>query len=117
MYKLYQNKSSLNRRTSRILQGGKAQLSGEKIGWWERRSLAGDDINEITITLDITNAKRPDTVAYTYYGSTDLEWVILQYNNIVDINEEFIIGTKIKIPSKLYVQTKILSKPAAMVNV
>lgn len=110
MFKLYQIKNSLNQKNSRMLQGGDASTNGDAIWWWDRHTISKNDTDSITIQIDRTNQFRPDLVAYEYYNRTDLEWVILQYNNIVDVKEEFIIGRSIIIPSRMYVQTAILNK-------
>lgn len=108
-YKEYTNKSSLDKHNSRLVQGGKTTQTGNKLSWWERYTLA-EDVNAISILLDSTFANRPDIVAYEYYGTSKLEWVILQYNNIVDVREEFTVGKTIVIPSPDYVYSYILTK-------
>jgi len=113
MYKLYENKSSLSKLFSRYLQGGTSTMSGDKIAWWERTDIPKPAIDDIPITIDAVYAKRPDLVAFDYYGTTELEWVILQYNNIVDIMEEFTYGTKIVIPSNSRVRNSIAVKSSA----
>lgn len=110
-FREYENKSSIQKRLSRYTQGGTTERLGDKLGWWERRNIVLDDINEIVYTIDIQTNKRPDKVAHQYFNSTELEWVILEYNNIVDVNEEFIYGKKILIPSNQYVRTAIITRP------
>lgn len=100
IFKEYKNKTSASKRYSRITQGGDAEIYSNRIGWWERdASLTQRANDDITIILDDTNERRPHLIADEYYGRTDLTWIILQYNNIVDINEEFVFGREIEIPS------------------
>lgn len=110
MFKTYSNKSSLLKRYSRYLQGGHSELSGNKIAWWERTPISEDRVDDIIILISTVYNKRPDLVAYDYYGSTEFEWVVLQSNDIVDINEEFVIGKTIRIPSRQRVVANITTK-------
>lgn len=110
-YKLYEDKSSLRRRNSRYVQGGTTITVGDRLDWWDRRDFSESDIHETIFKIEGVYVKRPDLVAEEHLGSSELEWIILQYNNIVDINEEFIFGKKINIPSKSYVRTYIINRP------
>lgn len=112
MYRPYQNKSSLRRKNSRILQGGTSETSGDKISWWERRNIAGRDAREFNYTITNATAGRPDLVSFEFYGTTEYEWIVLQYNNIIDISEEFVYGKVLRLPSKTFVITNIINKPA-----
>lgn len=114
MYKLYENENSLRRANSRVLQGGDSEVRGNKVGWWDKKDISGSDINETVYEITNVTAGRPDLVAYEYYSTTELEWVILQYNNIVDIKEEFVLGRKILIPSKSYVNISVITKPSTV---
>ncbi len=40
--------------------------------------------NEIFHPLTIEDGERPDTVAYDYYGDSELYWIVFFSNNIVD---------------------------------
>lgn len=108
-FKLYQNKSSLRKRMSRYLQGGSSEIVGDKIAWWERKDIPKQPIDDIRIVLDMLYAGRPDLIAEDYYGTTELEWLVLQYNDIIDINEEFVYGKAITIPSNARVRNSITS--------
>lgn len=110
-FKEYADKSSILKRLTRYTQGGTTEQLGDKLGWWERRDIILDDISEIVYIIDVETNKRPDKVAHKYYNTTELDWVILQYNNIVDINEEFVYGKSILIPSNSYVRTAIITRP------
>lgn len=115
MYKVYENENSLKRANSRILQGGESEVRGNKISWWNRKIFTGVDLNETVYEITNVTAGRPDLVAYEFYSTTELEWIILQYNNIIDVKEEFTLGKKIKVPSKSYVNTAIITKPSTIV--
>lgn len=115
MFRLYQDKNSLKRKYSRVLRGGKSEVSGDKIAWWERtnfRTEETDAINSIEYKITNTTEFRPDIVAFEMYGTTELEWLILQYNNIVDITEEFKAGKTIRLPSKQFVASSVVTRPA-----
>ncbi len=43
---------------------------------------------------------RIDVLAYDFYGDPTLQWVIMNFNNIIDPIFDLEIGDKIKIPSK-----------------
>lgn len=40
--------------------------------------------NDIFHPFTIEDGERPDTVAYDYYGDSELYWIVLMSNNIVD---------------------------------
>lgn len=92
---------------SRYNKGGTTENYSNRIGWWDRKifSPARDDI---TLLITTKYNKRPDLVAYDVYGNPQYMWVVLQYNNILDINTEFIIGKTIKLPSINRLKTEIL---------
>jgi len=110
-YRLYPNKSSLKKKYSRYVQGGQTETNDIGIGWWERRlDIDVNTTDEIILTITTSVDRRPDIVSKIYYGRKDLDWFILQYNNIVDINEEFVTGRTIRIPSKSRVLLNLLTK-------
>lgn len=113
MFKQYQNKTSLFKKFSRILQGGFTAISGDKLGWWERKNFSESSYKNVTtFTVTPQYANRPDLIAYLFYKNTELEWVILQYNNIVDITEEIIVGAVLLIPENRYVKSVVVSNSA-----
>jgi transcriptional regulator with XRE-family HTH domain len=67
--------------------------------------------------LPKTYEKRQDLLAFDMYNRADYDWVILQYNNIVDIEEEFITGVSLILPSKLKVDIDIMSNTSRNINV
>jgi len=104
------NLSSIQKKYGRYIQGGETDVYSNRLGWWERQSIpsAEDDI-EMQITAKY--AHRPELMAYDIYGQANLMWVILQSNNILDINTEFVLGKVIWIPSYRRVFFDIVTKP------
>lgn len=106
------NPSSVKRKDTRYVQGGATTVNKKSVGWWERDenlSVTADD-DVVINSLPATYNGRPDLLSFDLYGSNNLEWVILQYNSIVDINEEFVTGAKITAPSRTRLFSSILIK-------
>ena len=113
-FKLYTDKSSVRKKNSRYVQGGIPEIEGNFIKWWERIELAKDDVTDLTYTISEVYAKKPDLIAYDMYRRNDLGWLVLQYNNIVDINEELDTGKVILLPSSDRVFFELLSKTSSV---
>lgn len=96
---------------SRYTQGGETTKYRRRLGWWERDlenfQHADDDV---FVTLSNKYDRRPDVFAADYFGSSVLMWLVLQYNHIVDINEEFIAGKRIRIPNTSRALFSMLNK-------
>lgn len=101
------NSAKVNR--SRYVQGGSTDRYPTRLGWWERRILPKSD-TDIFVTITKTYEYRPWLVAYDYLGSESLEWVVLQYNNVLDVMEDFKIGAVIQLPTLQRLNLEILSK-------
>lgn len=97
---LYKDKTSIRKKFSRQVQGGKIDVFENSLGWWDREVLERDDFTDVTITITEVYHRNPSLFAHDFYGRDDLDWFVLQYNNIVDVNEEFITGKRITIPSR-----------------
>lgn len=97
---LYPNKSSLAKKRSRMLNGGTTEVKGNKLGWWERKALEKDPATDIVVTITPVLERRPHAIAYKFFGKSVLFWLVLQYNNIVDVEEELTLGTEIVLPSR-----------------
>lgn len=108
---LYPKKSSVKKKYSRYVHGGTAEVGQKFIRWWERTSLSVGAVDDLEYTISQLYAGQPDLIAYDYYGRADLGWLVLQYNNIVDINVELATGKTIMLPTKDRVFFEILSKP------
>ena len=103
-------KSSTEERYGRYVQGGESDVYSNRIGWWERETIpTAEDDQQITISSRY--ALRPDLLAYDLYGRASLAWVVLQFNNILDINTEFVRGKTISVPSYERVFFDIVTKP------
>ncbi|QDJ96476.1 hypothetical protein Xoosp13_290 [Xanthomonas phage Xoo-sp13] len=102
----------MRKKNSRYLQGGDTEVFQERLGWWEKRTdIPTDQYDDIVFTITKKYEYRPWLVAKIFLGKEDLEWLILQYNEIVDIMEEFVVGREIKIPSKNRTNFSIIIKP------
>ena len=95
--------------TGRYVQGGTTQYAGGMVGWWDRRVFS-KSTSDTSITLPAKFDRRPDLLAYEVYNNSQIAWVILQYNNIMDVNTEFVSGAQIILPSLARVQTEFLTK-------
>lgn len=100
--------SALNER-SRYVQGGTVDEFTRRLGWWERRTFIrrADDFR---YTVLPSETRRPDLVARKFYGSESLMWIVLQFNNIVDIEEEFKTGREIMLPTQKRVFEQLVVK-------
>lgn len=107
----FENNSSVLNSRSRMLQGGETDINKKRLGWWERFILEKDRPSDIRVFISNRYARRPDLVAFDYYGNAKLEWIVLQYNDIVDTLEEFTAGKTIMIPSRDRVYFDILTNP------
>lgn len=98
-------------KSSRYTQGGTTDRYQKRVGWWERKIFTQDD-TDIIITILPDEDRRPDKVANRVYGRQGaLQWLVLQYNNIVDIETEFRTGTDIRLPSARRVNLDIMTQP------
>lgn len=102
--------NAANRRSSRYTQGGTTDVYQNRLGFWERRILEQQD-DDMVITLLSDEDRRPDLVAFKMYGKAELQWLVLQYNNIVDVETEFTTGTEIRLPNQRRVNLDILTQP------
>lgn len=93
---------------TRYNKGGVSNIIGSRIGWWDRIVFSKSPTDTI-LTLDSKYHKRPDKLAYDLYGKATYMWVILQYNNILDVTTEFVSGATITVPSKTRLTQELLS--------
>lgn len=100
---------STDNKNSRYVQGGITDVYSNKLGWWERTPIPYSD-DDIMLTIDLKYSGRPSLLAYDLYGKDTLMWIVLQYNNIVDIEEEFVEGKEIRAPRPERVFFQILNK-------
>jgi hypothetical protein len=101
--------NSSKQRKSRYTQGGVVDVYPNRLGWWEARTIPRA-IDDITVIIQPEEDMRPHRVAYRMYRNDKLAWLVLQYNRIVDLTEEFRAGQKIIIPSERRVHTDLLNR-------
>jgi hypothetical protein len=116
-FKTYDNKSSLKKKKSRQLKGGYTEEFTNRLGWWERYNLSPDQTDDVVVTLTSVYNKRPDLLSFDFYKSNHYDWIILQYNSIVDIDEEFVTGATIVLPSYQKVSIDIMSNEVRELDV
>ncbi len=105
------NRNSVQNRESRYTQGGETETFDNRLGWWERDiNNLSPDASDLFITIAPQYDKRPDRLAFDMYGRSGLQWLVLQYNSIVDINEEFISGKEIRLPDPSRATLTFLNK-------
>jgi len=109
-FQLYSNKTSISKKNARLAQGGVAEVGERFIRWWERDVFVRDDVTDTEYTIDLVYAGKPDLIAFDFYGKNDLGWLVLQYNNIIDVNEELAAGEVIFLPAKDRVFYEILTR-------
>lgn len=82
---------------SRYIKGGTVDDTS-KPGFWIRSTFpkAADDLS-ITITDRYSN--KPYLIAFELYGTEELGWFVLQYNNILDSTTELVSGAVIQLPT------------------
>ncbi len=102
--------SSVNKRNSRYVQGGTTTTFPLRLGFWERLAMLSDD-DDIFHTVTNRQDRRADIIADDVYGKPDLAWIVLQFNNIVDINLELQAGTEIRLPTPDRVFFDMLNRP------
>lgn len=100
MFKPFTKKSSLDSVRGRYSKGGDTEVFPTRLGWWERDlSFMGYKVDDIEYLITITDQYSPDIISRNVYQRDDMGWLILQYNNIVDIMEELVAGRIIRMPS------------------
>lgn len=102
--------NSVDNKSGRYTQGGDTIVLEDRLGWWERTDIEErQDDDEFLVTSKYVG--RPDLIAYDKWGKANLAWLVLQYNNIVDLTEELVEGTLLVLPSHRRVVTGILVRP------
>ena len=107
---------STNSQSGRYVQGGSTEQYENRIGWWERRNFA-KSYDDVTVTVTPRTACRPDLIAYDIYQKANLQWFILQYNNIADINTELTAGTKLTLPTPARMQSTVMTQSTGRTKV
>ena len=102
-------KRSDQQASGRFVQGGTAELKGNRLGWWERKILPKSS-SDVEYIVTRKYAGRPDLLAYDMYGRASLQWLVMQFNNVSDIHVDFIEGTKIMLPTRSRVFGELLTR-------
>ena len=101
--------SSVENNSSRYVHGGDTTVLENRLGWWERTDIEErQDDNDFLVTGQFVG--RPDLIAFEQYGKANYAWLVLQYNNIVDLSEELVEGAILTLPSQRRVVTGIMVK-------
>lgn len=103
-------KKSTESRLSRYVQGGLTDKYNNRLGWWERYNFPKSD-SDVRYIIPQSRDRRPDLVAKDVYNQVRLTWLVLQYNNIVDIETEFRAGAELLLPSQQRVFAQITAQP------
>eukprot|EP00920_Eleutheroschizon_duboscqi_P044210 GHVT01105460.1.p1 GENE.GHVT01105460.1~~GHVT01105460.1.p1 ORF type:complete len:130 (-),score=1.13 GHVT01105460.1:324-713(-) len=109
MFKQYSNKSSVLKFDTRYTCGGYSEISPLKIKWWERKIFKKEEFSDRKFVITSAYKYRPDLISQLFFGRPDLGWIILQYNDIVDIIEELDVNKTITIPSSFRTMTTLLT--------
>ena len=100
--------TSMTQRDSRYTQGGTTTVYPGRLGWWDRKVFPRDS-TDFTFVLTPDYHRRPWRLAKDLYGKETRMWLILQYNNIVDINTEFVTGKELTLPTPQRVMFSFLN--------
>lgn len=97
--------------SSRYVYGGQTEESARAIEWWEKIQLPRADSDKIYV-LEKRYTVRPDCarqLASIFYNDPNLEWVLLQYNKILDPVEELVEGVVLRVPTLERVRQALLN--------
>lgn len=100
--------NSVFTKNSRYTHGGTTEIDGKFLEWWDRKIYPKDE-SDMFLVLQKTFEGRPDKLASVMYNDSSVWWLILQYNNILDINEEFVAGVQLRLPTKERLQKDMLN--------
>ena len=101
--------TSLDRRKSRYIQGGRTETFANRLGFWDRKIFERDSSDEKLI-ITAKYAGRPWVLAHDRYKDVNYTWFILQYNNILDIETEFVAGATIFLPTPYRLRIGLMSQ-------
>lgn len=104
MVKAYDDKQS------RYVQGGLSSVDGitGTLTFWDRYDIPRSD-DDVTVVIDPRYSASPWLISNDYYGNPSYLWVILQYNNLLSV-DELVVDSTIVIPSPIRLRTGILIK-------
>lgn len=85
-------------KNGRYVLGGVTEVSSHAIEWWEKK-LVLKDPGDLLYTLEEQYVTRLWLLADALYNDPELEWVILQYNDILDPELELVAGLQLILPT------------------
>jgi hypothetical protein len=94
---------------SRYAVGGQTEVNSTRLEWWERANYTLDESDTLFV-VDKNSAGRLDNVAHVFLGDSHLWWFIAQYNAILDVYAEVVIGRVLRIPTQERAQTMLTGK-------
>lgn len=89
----------------RYKMGGTTTVVNGQIRWWERK-IFKQNVDDLVFTLPKKYEGRPDLLAHDVYGTYMLSWLVLQFNNIIDVQNEFVSGVKLRLPTSARVSAE-----------
>lgn len=81
----------------RITRGGTVLVQDSKRFW--QRIIIPQQRDDVVIKLEPKYHQNPDLLAFDAYGTSKLEWLILQFNDITDPWNQFVTGAMIRLPT------------------
>jgi hypothetical protein len=90
--------SSADNPSSRYVIGGNVDVFPNRLGWWERKIFYASS-DDLILILTPKYHQRPEILAYDVYGKATYAWLVLQFNNILDVTTEFVVGKEIHLPT------------------
>jgi len=90
--------NSIKNTGSRYVQGGTTESFPNRLGFWDRK-IYTKSTSDILFTITPTYHLKPWLLASDIYGKATYQWLILQYNTILDDTTEFVTGAQIFLPT------------------
>jgi len=101
---------------TRYTRGGVSDVYNTRVAWWERTIMVPDP-TDLFFDVTVETEGRADLISYKIYDDPKYAWLVLQFNNIVDINEELIAGAVIKLPTPSRLNTVLLSNSTGGISI
>jgi len=94
--------------STRYNRGGTSDVFDTRVGWWERATFVSDP-TDLFYDINTRTAGRPDLISFEVYGDPVYAWFVLQFNNIIDINEELVVGRTVMLPTPSRMNSVLLT--------
>ena len=102
------NMNSTYERNGRYVHGGSTEVNNDAVEYWDRK-VFDTDLTDTLYTIEEMFEGRPEKLAAIIYGDSRLWWLICQYNAIIDIQSEFVVGKQLKLPTRERVNSVFLT--------